>query len=302
MKKLIFALALALPFAGLARHADAKTNVATSIETLADITRQVGGDTVSVTALGKGNQDPHFVDARPNLLIALNKADLVVYVGLELEKGWLPLLINQARNSKIQSGAGNLDISATAGIDIAERSAATRAQGDIHPQGNPHFWLPPENARKIARAIAARLQQIDPGSAKKVQANLKAFEDKLTKKQAEWAKVAAPLKGVKVVSYHRSWSYLIKWLGLVPVGEVEPKPGVPPSASHLAELIIGMKQQGAKIVMVESFYSKNTSQTVADKAGAKLVVLPSDVGASSGIKDYFSLIDAVLADLNAGVK
>ena len=274
--------------------------VVTSIETVASLTREVGGDRVEVQSLSHGYEDPHLVQAKPSLIVTLNRADAVAYVGLELEVGWLPPLIQQSRNSKIQQGQpGNIDCSA--GVDVEDvpnvPADKLRALGDIHPLGNPHYWIPPKNALGIARLLANRLTQLDPAGADYYRARLADFEKRLAAKTAEWQKRAAPLRGTKIVSYHKSWSYVAGWLGLQEIGYVEPKPGVPPSTQHTADLIALMRKDGAKLLLEESFYPRNLAQLVAEKGGARLAILPSDVGAEPHIKTYFDLVDAVLAHI-----
>jgi zinc/manganese transport system substrate-binding protein len=297
MKRLVIALC-ALLVCGLARPAAAKVQVVTTIETLADLARKVGGNRVEARALCRGYQDPHFVDPRPNLMLALNRADLLVYVGLELEIGWLPTLVLGARNAKIMLGmAGNLD--ASTGIPVLDLPAVRidRSLGDIHANGNPHYWIPPDSALSIARQIAARLKAVDPGGSASYDEGLRAFEAELQKRKAAWEAKAAPLKGLKVVTYHRSWPYVTRWLGLVEVGYVEPKPGIQPSASHIAQLIGTMKSEGVKVLFLEPFYPHNIVDLVASKAGAKVQVVPSDVLATPDVKDYFSLVDTLIAKL-----
>jgi zinc/manganese transport system substrate-binding protein len=283
-----------------ATPAQAKLKVAASIETLADLTRQVGGDRVEVTSLSRGNMDPHFVQAKPSLVLGLNRADALVYVGLELEAGWLPPLVQQSRNGRIQQGQpGNIDASTAIAVKDVPRMPADqmRAMGDIHPLGNPHYWIPPANARAIAKLIAARLSALDPGGAAAYQAGLAAFEGKLAAKEREWATRAAPLKGTKVVTHHKSWTYVSAWLGMIEVGYLEPKPGTPPSADHTSRLIATMRAEGARLVIHEDFYPSTLAKFVAEKSGAREVSCPSDVGATPAIKSYFDLVDAVLTAL-----
>ena len=297
MRKLLVAL-VALVTLSSARLAQAKLHVVTSIETFADLAKQVGGDRVDVTSLSKGYTDPHFVEPKPSLVITLNRADLLVHVGLELEIGWLPPLILGSRNDKIQVGApGNLDASREIPVLDVPTTRVDRSMGDIHPMGNPHYYIAPEEALIVAREIATRLKELDPAGAAIYDANLHAFEQKLQQKRAQWEKQAAPLRGLKVVSYHQSWSYVSKWLGLVEVGYLEPKPGIPPSPSHIAQLIGVMQRQGVKVIMMEAFYPRTTAQLVADKAGAKVALLPANVGATPEVKDYFSLVDDVVKRL-----
>lgn len=273
----------------------AVVRVITSIQTFKSITEEVGGDKVQVSALVGDAVDPHHVDPKPSYALTLNKAQLLVYVGLELEKGWLPPLIEQSRNPRIQAGQpGNLDAS-TAGINVRDVGGGSRAQGDIHPQGNPHYWLPPENALKIARAIADRLKSIDGGNAGYYDARYADFAKRVAAKQLEWMAKAKAAAGTKVVTYHKSWSYLTGFLGLTELGYVEPKPGVPPDPKHLAGLVASAKKEKAKLVLVESFYPRNTAQRVAELGGMKLVVAPSDVG--GGVKTYFQLMDQLVNQL-----
>ena len=290
----------ALGAAVAARPAEAKLRVAASIETLADLCRQVGGDRVEVTALSHGYQDPHFVEAKPSLVLTLNRADALVYVGLDLEIGWLPPLVQQSRNERIQRGqAGNIDASTAIKVEDVPSIPADqlRALGDIHPLGNPHYWIPPKNARGIARLCAQRFSELDSAGASAYQAALAAFERRLDAKEKEWAQTAAPLRGIKVVTYHKSWSYLAGWLGMQEVGYVESKPGIPPTASHTGQLIDLMRKSNVRLVIVESFYPSNLARFVAENGHARLVVAPSDVGATSAIRSYFDLVDAVLQAL-----
>jgi zinc/manganese transport system substrate-binding protein len=298
-KKLLGMLLLAAAVLAPAR-ADAKLKVATTIETLADLARQVGGDRVEVTALARGYQDPHFISPKPSLVLVLNRADALVSVGLDLEVGWLPPLVQQSRNGRIQRGQpGNIDASTAISVEDVPRAPADqlRALGDIHPLGNPHYWLPPKNARAVARLLAQRFAALDAAGAGAYRDRLAAFERALDAKEKAWAAEAAPLRGTKIVTHHKSWSYVAGWLGLVEVGYLEPKPGTPPSADHTARLVALMKAQAAKLVVHEDFYPSTLAKLVAEKSGAREVSLPSDVGATPSIKTYFDLVDAVLARL-----
>jgi zinc/manganese transport system substrate-binding protein len=295
----ILGVVLALSALAPAR-AEAKLKVAASIETLADLTRQVGGDRVDVTSLSRGNMDPHFVQAKPSLVLGLNRADALVYVGLDLEVGWLPPLVQQSRNGRIQQGqAGNIDASTAIAVADVPRMPADkmRAMGDIHPLGNPHYWIPPKSARAIAQLLARRLTALDPAGGAAYQANLAAFESKLAAKEREWATRAKPLEGAKVVTHHKSWTYVSGWLGLIEVGYLEPKPGTPPSADHTSRLIATMRAEGARMVIHEDFYPSTLAKFVAEKSGAREISCPSDVGATPTIKTYFDLVDAVLTAL-----
>ena len=298
----IIVIAAALLVAVGAR-AEAKLRVVASVEVLADLSRQVGGDRLDVMSLSRGTQDPHFVDAKPSLVLALNKADALVHVGLDLEIGWLPPLVQQARNAKIQRGQpGNIDTSSSIRPEDVPNvpSDQLRALGDVHPLGNPHYWIPPKNARAIARLLAERFTALDAGGAATYKAELARFEARLAAKEKEWEAAAAPLRGTKVVTYHKSWSYVSRWLGLEEVGTIEPKPGIPPTASHTAQLVELMKRSGVRLVIVESFYPSTMARFVADNGHARLVAAPSNVGATPAIKTYFDLVDAVIAALRGG--
>ncbi|HZX93827.1 MAG TPA: metal ABC transporter substrate-binding protein [Myxococcales bacterium] len=280
----------------------AALHVVSSIPTLGSLAKEVGGNRVEVESLGKGYQDPHFVEPKPSLMLVLNRADLLLHVGLELEIGWLPPLVLGSRNPKIQAGEpGNLDCSRAIPVVDIPTTKVDRSMGDIHPQGNPHYWLPPANARIVAREIAQRLMQLDPEGRAGYEKNLASFNARVDAKEKEWAPEVAKLKGVKAATYHKSWSYVSHWLGMEEIGYVEPKPGIPPDPQHLARLIGVMKQEGAKLLLVEDFYNKSVASLVADKAGAKLLTLPTDVGATPQIKDWFSLVDTVLRQLSQGV-
>ncbi|HET9751962.1 MAG TPA: metal ABC transporter substrate-binding protein [Myxococcales bacterium] len=280
----------------------ATLHVVSSIPTLGSLAKEVGGSRVEVESLGKGYQDPHFIEPKPNLMLVLNRADLLLHVGLELEIGWLPPLVLGSRNPKIQTGEpGNLDCSKAIPVLDVPATKVDRSMGDIHPQGNPHYWLPPANAKIVAREIAQRLEQIDPSGRADYEKNLASFNARVDAKEKEWAQLAAKLKGAKVATYHQSWSYVSHWLGLQEIGYVEPKPGIPPDPQHLARLIGVMKDGGARLLLVEDFYNKSVAALVAQKAGAKLLTLPTDVGATPQIKDWFSLVDALVRQLAQAV-
>ena len=291
---LALSLALALPAAA------SPLRVVSSIETLGSLAREVGGDRIRVESLSHGYQDPHFVEAKPSLMLTLNRADLLLHVGLELEVGWLPPLVIGSRNAKIQPGEpGNLDCSEAIPLLDVPVTKVDRSMGDVHPMGNPHYWLPPENAKRIARLVATRLEQLDPEGRDAYESHLAAFVARADAKAKQWAARLAHLRGANVATYHKSWSYVSQWLGLAEVGYVEPKPGIPPDPAHLAQLIGVMRKSGARLLFVESFYNRATAQLVADKAGSRLVVLPTDVGATGEIKTWFELIDELVRQLSA---
>ncbi len=286
----IFLLALSL--LGLAHAAEAKISVVTTLQDLASIAASVGGDRVETFALAKGYQDPHFVDAKPSFVLKLSRANLVIVAGLELEIGYLPPLLDQSRNDKIHTGnPGYLD--ASAGCDILQRPTqqVTRAMGDVHPYGNPHYWTDPENGRVIARAIAARLSQLDPAGKGAYAQGLAAFEAKLTAKEQEWSARMAPYKGLKIVTFHDSWPNFAKRFQLVVAGHVEPKPGIPPSPTHTLEVINLIMAQKIPVILVEPYFDTKTPKYIGGKTGAKVVTFYPSVGGAPGIDNYFSLFD-----------
>jgi len=281
----------------------AALHVVSSIPTLGSLAKEVGGNRVEVESLGKGYQDPHFVEPKPNLMLVLNRADLLLHVGLELEIGWLPPLVLGSRNPKIQPGElGNLDCSRSIPVLDVPTTKVDRSMGDIHPQGNPHYWIPPANAKIIAREIEQRLVQLDPDGRAEYEKNLAKFNGRVDASVKAWAPMIARVRGLKIVTYHKSWSYVSQWLRLEEIGYVEPKPGIPPDPQHLARLIAVMKQDGVQMLLVEDFYNKSVASLVAQKAGAKMLVLPTDVGATPQVKDWFTLAETILKALSSAVQ
>jgi zinc/manganese transport system substrate-binding protein len=281
----------------------ATVNVMAATEDLADLTRQVGGDRVKVETIARGYQDPHFVEAKPSFILKLAKADLLVVVGRELEIGWLPPLIQQSRNAKVQVGAeGYLDASLTAKILEIPTGQVTRAMGDVHPLGNPHYWLDPGNGRRIARAIADKLAAMVPADAAYFASRYADFDKRLAEAEKRWDAMMAPYKGLKVVTYHRSWPNFVDRFGLDVIGYVEPRPGIPPSPGHTIDLIAEMKRQNVKILLVEPYFDLKTPNSIGRETGAKVLVMPPSVGGDKEITDYVKLFDYDLALLVAAIK
>jgi zinc/manganese transport system substrate-binding protein len=272
--------------------AEQPLRVVTTTTDLADLARTVGGDRVDVRSLAVGEQDPHFVEARPSLILELRRADLYAQIGLELEVGWAPLLLDQARNPGIQRGGrGHLDLSAHVEVLDVPVTRVTRAQGDVHPFGNPHYWLAPENGRRIAEAFAGRLSELDPEGAPTYQENLDRFLAQLDQAEARWRERLAPHRGTPVVAYHASWRYFLEFVELELVGLVEPLPGIPPGPRHLAELVDRMNRAGVGLILVEPFYDPRIPATVARGTGARVLTLPSSVGGVPGVASYIELLD-----------
>lgn len=283
--------------------AGAALKVITTTSDLASLAAEVGGDKITVESLARGYQDPHFVEAKPSFMIKLHGADLLIAVGREMEIGWLSPLITQARNSKVQpGGAGYLDASLTARILDIPTGQITRAMGDVHPSGNPHYWLDPDNSKRIAKAIEAKLAAMDPANAAYYRQREADFERRLDAADARWRAAMAPYKGVKIVTYHRSWPNFVDHFGLDVIGYVEPKPGIPPSPSHTLDLIQEMKRQNVKIILVEPYFDLKTPQSIAQHTGAQVVVLAPSVGAEKEITDYIRLFDYDVNKLLAAFK
>src|SRR5437868_1472938 len=251
--RLLFtAVTLALAISAFVPLAVAKKlNVVTSTTDMAALAQEVGGDRISVESIAKGYQDPHFVEAKPSFLLKLKNADLLIEVGLDLEIGWLPPLITQSGNPRIQVGAaGFLDASQFAEILDKPTGTITRAMGDVHPLGNPHYWLDPDNGRRIARGIAGKLGELDPGDASYFQQRFQDFDKRLTEAEKKWEAEMAPYHGYKVVTYHSSWSNFAKHFGIVIAGYIEPRPGIPPTPQHTLEIINLIKRENVKVVIV----------------------------------------------------
>jgi zinc/manganese transport system substrate-binding protein len=288
-KLLLFAL---LPVATAMPASPAKLKIVTSLQDFASIADSIGGDRVETFAIAKGYQDPHFVDPKPSFVLKLNRADLLIAAGLELEIGYLPPLIDQSRNEKVHPGnRGYLD--ASIGCDILNRptGVVTRAMGDVHPFGNPHYWTDPNNGRVIARAVAAKLSEVDAAGRSTYQQNLAAFEARLTAKDKEWMARMAPYVGTKVVTFHDSWPNFAKHFKIDVRGHIEPKPGIPPSPSHTLEIINLMKLEKIPIIIVEPYFDTKTPNFIASKTGAKVLKFYPSVGGRPDIKDYFTLFD-----------
>jgi len=269
-----------------------KLNVVGSTEDMASISREIGGDRVNVEAIARGYQDPHFVEPKPSFLLKLQKADVLVQVGRQLEIGWLPALINQSRNSKIQVGApGYLDASLNCEILEIPTKEVTRAMGDVHPVGNPHYWLDPQNGLRIAKALEEKFSQLQPEDAKYFAERYSDFDRRLREAEKKWEAQMAQYRGRKVVTYHNSWPNFAKRFGLDVVGYVEPKPGIPPSPKHTLELIGFMKRENVKLILVEPYFDLRTPRSIARDTGGQVLVLMPSVGGVKEIKDYFDLFD-----------
>ncbi len=281
----------------------AALNVVTTTEGLASLTREVGGDRVQVESLSRGIQDPHFVDPNPTLAVKLRRADLLVDVGLDLEIGWLPPLVNQSRNAEIQPN-GRRRLTAASAVQVLEipTGPVDRSLGDLHPAGNPHFLSDPRRALQVAKAIAARLGELDPAGAAGYQANLEAFSKRLAQAEARWDAELAPFKGRPVVSRHRTLTYFLDWAGFKLAEVLEPKPGIPPTPSHLADVVGVVKRDGVKAILVENYYDPKSGELVARLAGARLVLIPGDVGGDQQAATYIRYMDELVRLVTQALK
>lgn len=272
--------------------AASKLKVVAATTDMAALAQEVGGDRISVDSIARGYQDPHFVEAKPSFLLKLRQADLLIVVGLQLEIGWLPPLITQCGNARVQVGAGGyLDASQFAEILEIPTGIITRAMGDVHPLGNPHYWLDPENGRRIARGIATKLAEMRPADTAYFEERFQAFSQRLTTSEKTWDDQMKPLHGRKVVTYHRSWPNFAKRFDLDVIGYIEPRPGIPPSPGHTVELIQLMKRENVKVILVEPYFDLKTPNAIARDTGAQVVVLMPSVGGEKEVTDYFKLFD-----------
>ena len=282
--------------------AASKLRIIATTEDLAALAREVGGDRVQVDVIARGYQDPHFVDPKPSFILKLSRADLLIFVGLQLEVGWLPPLITQSRNRRVQVGApGYMDVSQYNQILDIPTGIITRAMGDVHPLGNPHYWLDPENGRRSARAIQARLAQLRPEDAAYFQQRFEDFSRRLAEAEKRWDQQMAPYRGTQVVSYHRSWPNFIKRFGLEVVGYVEPKPSIPPTPQHTLALINQMRRDNIKLILVEPYFDLKTPESIARATGAEVLVLLPSVGGEREVTDYFKLFDYDIGLLTAAL-
>lgn len=299
IKRTFAAIALGAAFVA---SAQAKLKVVATLPDFASLAREVGGDKVDVTVLAKPTEDPHFVDARPSFVVKLREADVLIDGGAELEIGWLPPLLQNARNPKIEAGQPGR-VQASQGIRLMEVPATlTRAAGDVHAMGNPHFTVDPIIAKAVAEHIANAFGAIDPPDAGFYQANYKKFEAAINAKLQEWGAKLLPFKGQSVVAYHDSWVYFAHRFGLNIDIFLEPKPGIPPSPSHLAEVIQHMKTQHIKAIIVEPYHNRKIAEKVAASTGAKVVDFAQYPGGIPDTDTYVKLIDTLVNRLAAAMK
>jgi zinc/manganese transport system substrate-binding protein len=298
-------LRLVLPCLGLAAlPAQAKLNVVATTPDLGALAHEIGGGQIELTTLAKPTEDPHFVDAKPSFIVKLNRADVLIEGGAELEAGWLAPLLEGARNSRLEPGKPGR-VAAAEGIALLEVPAALdRSQGDIHASGNPHYLTDPENAKIVAAHIARAFSALDAGAAATFAANLKAFDTRLDAKLAEWQQRLAPYRGRPIVTYHNYWIYFGRRFGFPMELFLEPKPGIPPTPAHLAQVITKMKAENLKLIAVQPYQNRKTAETVAGHTGAVVLDWPSFPGGkdTESYEDWMNFLVQSIARGFAGEK
>jgi len=290
MKRVSFLLFVFFSFFSIA---SAKVRVVTTLSDLADLTRQIGGDRVQVDFIVRGDQNPHFVEVKPSYMLKLKSAEVFFMIGMELER-WAPQIIDGSRNTKLLV----VDLSKNMPkLEVPGRVDAS--QGDVHRFGNPHYWLDPRNVRAMAADIIAALAQVSSADESFFRANAEAYLKKLDSKIADWEATMKPFAGSKIVTFHKSWTYFANWLGLTIADQVEPKPGIPPSPSHTADLIKLIRESQIKTIIVEPFYDAGAAEQIARATGAKVIRLVTSVGGVEAAQDYMAMMDYNIATLAA---
>lgn len=291
MRKVLLAIFIAILSINFAK---AELKVITTYPYIASITSEITGGRAKVEALADGSLDPHFIVPKPSLIVKLRDADLLIINGAGLEIGWLPPLITQANNPKVNpSSSGFLDLSQFVTL-IEKPENVSRAAGDVHPEGNPHFHLDPYNIPILADVITEKLCRLDTKNCDSYKANNKTFKEKWQSKLKEWNAKLSTVKGKKVVQYHKLYDYFINRYQLRLIGNLEPLPGIPPNARHLDSLVEKAKTEGLDFIMQDVYHPQKPARFLSEKTGAKVIVVPHDVGAASEAKDIFSLFDEIV--------
>jgi zinc/manganese transport system substrate-binding protein len=287
MKNIIFILSLLLPFI-----AQAKLNVVTSITDLASITREVGGDDVNVASIARGTQDPHYIEAKPSFMTKMSRADLLITIGLGLEVGWIPPLVRGSRNPKIGAGLGFMEVGPLVNPIEVPVGTVSRAQGDVHPEGNPHVTLDPLRVATIAEKIGERLGELDPGHATAYHERAEKFASRMRRKSAEW-KARLAKTGIKnVVTYHKTLNYFLRAYGIDNPIDLEPKPGIPPTSGHILEVIHTVKQKKISLILIENFFDEKIAERIKqDVPGVRIVSVPVSVEGDESIKTMDDLYE-----------
>jgi len=273
----------------------AKVTVVATLPWIASLAQTIGKEKLEIVTLVKPNQDPHMIDAKPSMILAARKADILMYNGLDLEIGYLPVLIESSRNPKIQPGRlGNLNCSQFVSV-IEKPAAVDRSLGDVHPLGNPHYHLSPKNMGAIADGMAKRLSEIDPSNTSFYVGNAATFRNQLEQKLREWQAVS--LAGKRFIAYHKFFEYLANEFGFSIIGYIEAKPGIPPSAGHMQQLIDLSLQAKPNAILTTAYHSKKETDALSSRTGIRVITVPHEVGSSPQAVDWLSLMDAVFASL-----
>ncbi len=304
MKTLFNTIIYFILFTTISYPVHATLKVETTTQDLAAIARAVGGQHIDVHSLTLGSRDPHFAVAKPSMIRRVYRADLLLVIGADMEIGWLPPLLQSARNSRVQPGEpGYLDLSLTIPLLGKLQGTVSRAMGDVHAKGNPHYWLDPRNGVRMAKAIAQRLIQLDPEHTSDYQANANHFEKNINTKLIGWRKTLRHLNDKPVIAYHASFVYLADVFGFKIVDEVEPKPGIAPSAASLSKLIGRLKNEQINLLIMEPYYERQSSRYLSTETGIEVAVLPQSVGAEEDITTYVELFNRIVKILkNSGAK
>jgi zinc/manganese transport system substrate-binding protein len=291
MKRYLLSLLMVL---SVATPAIAKVNIVATLPFIGSIAKEIGKDKVDVSTLVKPSQDPHYAEAKPSMILAARKADILMYNGLDLEVGYLPRIIESSNNPKIQPGkSGNFDCSQFVTV-IEKPVAVDRSMGDVHPLGNPHYLFSPRNILKVAEGIARVLSELDANNAGFYEGNLRSFKERLMEKQKLWG--SKPLRGKQFIAYHKYFEYLAREFGFQIIAYVEPKPGIPPSAGYLADLVERIKRSKPDAILVTEAYGEKESEALGLKTATKVIILPHEVG-NPGAQDWFGLMDTIINSL-----
>ncbi len=276
----------------------AKLKVVATTPDLAAIAREVGGDRIEVSHIVRPDQEPHSLEPKPSFSVILNQADLLIEIGLELESGWLPILLTQSRNPKIQPGQmGHLTVTKNLRILEIPTGPIDRSMGDVHPDGNPHYTLDPRNGLIIAKTIEERLAALDPPNAATYGSNLAVFVERLARKIKGWERDLAPLRGTKLISFHKDFSYFMDWSGLVIAELIELRPGIPPSPAHILSLVDLIQRDKISLIVTEYFCDPKPGREISRKTGVKNIHLPAATGGDGTAPIYETLFDTVVARL-----
>ena len=298
----LFLILIAFAITGMTQSAYASVRIFACEPEWGALAHAIGGDDVNIYTATNGLQDPHHIQARPSLIARMRRADMVIATGAQLEIGWLPVLLRQASNTRVQHGQPGYLAAANYVRKLEVPARVDRAMGDIHPAGNPHIQTDPHNIARVAVELVKRLRLIDPAHAKAYQTRYDDFFTRLQAAELRWAKEAAPLRGMRVVVYHKGWAYMNRWLGLIEAGTLEPVPGVPPTTSHLSDLLSKLQVQPATLVLYAAYQDPRAAEWLSKRAHIPAVKLAFTVGGTPDAKDLFSLYDDTINRLLAAAK